>query len=262
MYTRNRQEIPNFILIKNSYDALDLRKDGIIDIKEWCIAFASYNSKLDYDNDKIQNGPEFFNNKKSNNVLDINNSLDKSMEHNRIILREWETSGDVVDIYLFIHKNRKIIKNKIYQSDYSFISKNENFIHSDNLIKIIRDIMPNVTLSQMQWKMIVNIAINENFNNLIDIDKFFRIVEITAKNMMSQPKIFNSNYENKLMRTVSDSYLFDKNKSKNIIKLRNSHINRLKKFNCATNLYKPKVNFVNMVNFKNVVLPGENKKKK
>ena len=38
MYTRNRQEIPNFILIKNSYDALDLRKDGIIDIKEWCIA--------------------------------------------------------------------------------------------------------------------------------------------------------------------------------------------------------------------------------
>ena len=262
MYTRNRQEIPNFILIKNSYDALDLRKDGIIDIKEWCIAFASYNSKLDYDNDKIQNGPEFFNNKKSNNVLDINNSLDKSMEHNRIILREWETSGDVVDIYLFIHKNRKIIKNKIYQSDYSFISKNKNFIHSDNLIKIIRDIMPNVTLSQMQWKMIVNIAINENFNNLIDIDKFFRIVEITAKNMMSQPKIFNSNYENKLMRTVSDSYLFDKNKSKNIIKLRNSHINRLKKFNCATNLYKPKVNFVNMVNFKNVVLPGENKKKK
>ena len=53
MYTRDNHDIPNFILIKNAYDTLDLRKDGLIDIKEWCIAFASYNSKLDIDEDKI-----------------------------------------------------------------------------------------------------------------------------------------------------------------------------------------------------------------
>ena len=56
MYIRNKQQIPNFILIKNAYDTLDLRKDGIIDIKEWCIAFASYNGKLDPDSEKIPNG--------------------------------------------------------------------------------------------------------------------------------------------------------------------------------------------------------------
>ena len=206
----------------------------------------------------------------SNNIIDINNNLDKSIEHNRIILREWETSGDVVDIYLFIHKNRKIIKNKIYKSDYTFLSKNENFIHSDNLIKIIKDLLPNVKLSQMQWKMIVNIAQNENFNNLIDIDKFFRVIEITAKNLMSQPKIFNNSNNNKtsknignnnvLTRTISDTSLLERNKSFN--NLGYSNINRLRKFSCATNLYKPKINLVNMVNFKNVVLPGENKKSK
>ena len=60
MYSRENQKLPNFALVKNAYDTLDLRKDGIIDIKEWCIAFASYNSKLDSDADKIPNGPEFF----------------------------------------------------------------------------------------------------------------------------------------------------------------------------------------------------------
>ena len=58
IYGRNKQQVPNFILIKNAYDTLDLRKDGIIDLKEWCIAFASYNGKLDVDSEKISNGPE------------------------------------------------------------------------------------------------------------------------------------------------------------------------------------------------------------
>ena len=252
MYSRDNQGLPNFVLIKNAYDALDLRKDGIIDIKEWCIAFASYNSKLDFDADKIPNGQEFFNNK---NLMDIKVN-DNLFEHNRITLREWETSGDVVDIYLFIHKNRKIIKDKIYNSDYTVNGGNENFIHSENLIKILKDLLPNQKLSQMQWKMIVNIAQNENYNNLIDIYKFFRIVEITAKNLMSQPKIQNIN-NNKLIRNNSDNFLFQGERG--IKNLENSGIGRLRKFSCKTNLFKPKINMVNMINFKNIVLPGEDK---
>ena len=263
MYTRDNHAIPNFILIKNAYDTLDLRKDGLIDIKEWCIAFASYNSKLDIDEDKIPNGQEFFNNNKiNNNAKTINIDNNNSFEHNRIILREWETSGDVVDIYVFIHKNRKMIKNKIYESDYTVTSGNENFIHSENLIHILKDFLPNQKLSQIQWKMIVNIAQNENYNNLIDIQKFFRIVEITGKNLLSQPKVLNTknNDSNKirrnkqLIRDISMNSLISKD---NTI---NNSISRLRKFSCKTNLYQPKVNMVNMINFQNVVLPGENKK--
>ena len=147
MYVRNKQQAPNFILIKNAYDTLDLRKDGIIDIKEWCIAFASYNGKLDADSEKVPNGPEFFikKNLKNNNI------------HNRIILREWETSGDIMNIYLIIYKNRKLIKDRIFKSNYIFNSGMENYIQADNLLNIIRDLFPNTKLSQTQWKMIVSI---------------------------------------------------------------------------------------------------------
>ena len=254
MYSRDNQELPNFVLIKNAYDTLDLRKDGIIDIKEWCIAFANYNSKYDLNADKIPNGPEFFNNINNKNI-NINNN---SFEHNRIILREWETSGDILDIYSFIHKNRKIIKDKIYNSDYTVISGNENYIHSENLIKILKELLPNQKLSQIQWKMIVNIAQNENYNNLIDIYKFFRIVEISSKNLNCQPKLKNiRNYNNKLMRNNSDGSLLYREKS-----LRGfgaDSLNKLRKLSSKTNLFKPKINLVNMVNFKNIVLPGEDK---
>ena len=202
MYSRENQKLPNFSLVKNAYDTLDLRKDGIIDIKEWCIAFASYNSKLDSDADKIP----------------------------------------------------------IYKSGFSVINENENFIHSENLINILRDLIPNHKLSQVQWKMIVNIAQNENYNNLIDIEKFFRIIEITAKNMMSQPKLINIEKlrtinKNKLRRTISEKSLLQRDI------FANNNCERINKKNTNTNIYKPKINLVNMINFKNIVLPGEKKLK-
>ena len=252
MYIRDNKELPNFVLIKNAYDALDLRKDGIIDIKEWCIAFAYYNSKLDFDEDKIIIGQEFFNNKNNKN----NNLNNKSFEHNRIILREWETSGDVVDIYLFIHKNRKLIKDKIFNSDFSVNSGNENYIHAENLIKILKDLLPNQKLSQVQWKMIVNIAQNDN-NNLIDIVKFFKIVEITAKNLTSQPKIHKKNINNNFIKINSDYSLQEERNMKNLV---NSNISGLKKFRRKSSLFKPKINTVNLITFKNVVLPGDDRK--
>ena len=75
-------------------------------------------------------------------------------------MREWETSDEVVDIYLFIHKNRKLIKNKIYESNFTVINEKENFIHSENLISVLKDLLPNHKLNKLQWKMIVNIAQN------------------------------------------------------------------------------------------------------
>ena len=248
MYVRNKQQPPNFILIKNAYDTLDLRKDGIIDIKEWCIAFASYNGKLDADSEKVPNGPEFFikKNLKNNNI------------HNRIILREWETSGDIMNIYLIIYKNRKLIKDKIYKSNYIFNSGGENYIQADNLLNIIRDLFPNTKLSQTQWKMIVSIAQDENNNNLIDIERFFRLMEITSKNLTSQPKI---NLKNKLSSSTGEYSGLGKDKRMRSRSIEQNY-SRLRKFSSMTNIHKQRVNMVNLVNFGNIVLPKETNKKK
>ena len=252
MYRRNNQQAPNYILVKNAYDALDLRKDGIIDIKEWCIAFASYNGKLDIDSEKISNGPEFFNNRL--NFLKRNKSLYR-FERNRISLREWETSGDITDIYLFIFKNRKYIKEKIFQSDYVFNSGKVIYVQADNLLNIIRDLFPNNKLSQMQWKMIVNIAQSEKNNNLIEIDKFFRIMEMTSKNLSSHPKL-KSNYITSKSIGESPSHI-------RIKKLRTIDPNYSfrKKLNCISKSNQQKINTINLINFGNVVLPSERKKK-
>ena len=107
--------------------------------------------------------------------------------------------------------------------------------------------------------MIVNIAQNDNYNNLVDIGKFFKIVEITAKNLNSQPKIMNKNTNNNFIKINSDSSSLGK--ERHFRYLANTSINGLKKFRSKNHLFKPKVNSVNMINFKNVVLPGEDKMK-
>ena len=252
MYGRNKQQVPNFILMKNAYDALDLRKDGIIDLKEWCIAFASYNGKLDVDSEKISNGPEFFNHKFNSFQ---SSKIRSKIERNRINLREWETSGDIMDIYLFIYKNRKLIKDKIYQSNYIFNSGGENFVQADNLLNIIRDLLPNYNLSQTQWKMVINIAQNENNNNLIEIEKFFRLMEITSKNLTSHPKIRS---KNKLSKSIGDySGLLKEKKMQTF----DQNYPPKRKFNSIIKTHKQKINTINLVNFGNIILPNEINKK-
>ena len=248
MYQRNNQELPTFILIKNAYDTLDLRKDGIIDIKEWCISFASYNGKLDVNSEKVPNGPEFF----SNQIQSIKDNNIKNKIHNRINLREWETSSDITDLYLLIYKNRKLIKEKIFQSNCTLNGSGDTLVQADNLLNIIRDLLPNNKLSQTQWKMIVSIAQNESNNNLIDIDKFFRLMEITSKHLMSHPKI-------KVSKSVGDFSGLINDKSKKSIEV--NHL-KMRKYNNVNNINKQKVNSVNLVNFGNVILPNELKGKK
>ena len=200
MYHRNEQQFPNFTQIKNAFDTCDLRKDGIIDINEWCKAFASYNGKLDPNPENSSNGLEFFDKKfKTSNNFKLKNKT----EHNRKVLRDWETSGDITNIYKFINKNRKYIKNKIINGNMFIKSNSGDCIHQDNLLKVLQDLMPNMLLSKTQWKMIVNIGKSKKYESLIDINEFFRLIEITAMNLNSHPNI-NSYNKNKVYK-ISNS---------------------------------------------------------
>jgi hypothetical protein len=186
MYSKEEIKIPPFTLVKNAFDEIDLRKDGILDLNEWCKAFGNYNSYLDPDEDKVSNGEGFFGKKfrKKNNFK----SRDK-IENNRKILREWETSGDVSSIYKYLYKNRKEIKQMIIDRKYLIKINEEDFVHYSNFIDVIKDILPNLKLSQTQWKIIVNIAQTERSDNLINIKDFFKLVEFSSKNMTSHPFI-------------------------------------------------------------------------
>ncbi len=205
MYYRNEQTFPNFTQIKNAFDACDLRKDGLIDINEWCKAFASYNGSLDPDPENVSNGLEFFDKKfKTSNNFQIKNKI----EHNRKVLREWENSGDISKIYKLINKHKKYIKNKIIEKNLLIKSKTGDCIHPDNLMKVLQDLMPNTILSKTQWKMIVNIGKSKSFESLIDINNFFRLIEITSMNLDSHPNIYmyNKNKAHKLSYSVNSKY--------------------------------------------------------
>ena len=186
MYNKNEIKIPNFTQIKNAFDAIDLRKDGIIDLNEWCKAFSSFNGTLDVEAEKVTNGFEFFDKKfnTKNNFRNIN-----KIDHNRKVLREWETSGDVTVLYKFFYKNRKLIKEKIKENNYFIDSHGSQLVHSGNLISILKDLLPSLRISQTQWKMIVNIAQAERVDELVDINEFFRLLEITSRNVVSHPLI-------------------------------------------------------------------------
>ena len=87
-------------------------------------------------------------------------------------------------------------------------SKSGDCIHPNNLLKILQDLLPNILLSKTQWKMIVNIGKSNKFESLIDINEFFRLVEITSKNLASHPNIYlnNKNKIHKLSYSVSNKY--------------------------------------------------------
>lgn len=46
LYIKETRPVPNFALIKNSFEYLDLRKDGVIDLNEWSKSFALSNVSL------------------------------------------------------------------------------------------------------------------------------------------------------------------------------------------------------------------------
>ena len=197
LYTRNEQELPNFALIKNTFDYIDLRKNGIIDYNEWNKAFSMVNGKLDLEYEKL-----------ANDVKELNYIKNYKNE-----LRMWENSDDITQKYMLIYKNRKLIKNKLVDNNFIINKYGKKFVTSDTL--------------HIQWKMITDIGKNGNTDNLVNISEFFRFIEISAKkNMNISPinniKPFNSNNDfNKIYYGKFDTINSNENKGNalNITKL-------------------------------------------
>ena len=211
MYTKNEQPLPNFTLIKNAFDTIDLRKDGIIDINEWCKVLGTFNGKLDVGEEKVPNGFDFYDNNKFLKINTFKKGLNMGIINNRRVLREWETSKDVSEIYKYIHKNKKMIKQKIKESNYSLDSGNSRLIQPDNLVLILKGIIPNSNLSLTQWKMIVNVAKKDTLDGLIDLNEFFRLMEVTTKKMTSHPSVIT---KKKMVKSISDLSLYNTNGNK------------------------------------------------
>ena len=208
MYSRNEQKLPNFTLIKNAFDIIDLRKDGIIDINEWCKVLGSYNGKLDVGEEKVPNGFDFYDNNKFLKLNTLKHSCSLAQINNRRKLREWETSVDVSDIYKYISKNKKLIQQKIKESNYTLGTGNNRLINADNLVLILKGIIPDNKLSLTQWKMIVNVAKKDTLDGLIDLNEFFRLMEVTTKKMTSHPIVTN---KKKLVKSSSDLSIYNTN---------------------------------------------------
>ena len=205
LYTRNEQEIPNFTLIKNTFDAIDLRKDGIIDFNEWSKSFSTVNGKLDLEYEKYSN--------------DINEL--KNIKNYKNELRKWENSDDITQKYLLIYKNRKLIKNKLSDSNLIIYKGGKQYTTSDNLIYAIQKILPNCKLSGIQWKMIANLGKSSSCEELLCISEFFRLIEIsTRKSNNFQTSRSNSGF-NKIFygsfdyanNSLKDITTFKKNKN-------------------------------------------------
>ena len=207
MYNRNEQKLPNFTLIKNAFDTIDLRKDGLIDMNEWTKVFGSFNGKLDIDQEKISYGVEYFDSNLNKNLPNLNSSY-KKLEKGRKILREWETSSDISLIYKIINKNKKIIKQRILNSNYCINNDDTGLIQPDNFVKILKETLPNINLNMTQWKMIVNVAKKETLQGLIDVNEFFRLMELSTKNLVSHPSIHK---QPKLTKSLSDYSILKSN---------------------------------------------------
>jgi len=154
LYKREDRPMPNFALLKNTYDYIDLKKDGLIDMVEWTNAFGNMKGKLDA-------------------IKPKNNEHKKQLQK----LRKWETSNDVINIYKEIAKNRKIISQKIKATSFG---PNSSIIHEDNLINVLRDIFPYYSLTNTQWKMIVEIG-NRDTQGFVNFDTFIKLVENCAR---------------------------------------------------------------------------------
>ena len=192
LYTRNEQEVPNFALIKNTFDTIDLRKDGIIDYNEWSKSFSMINGKLDLAFEKY-----------SNDINELN--IVKNYKNE---LRQWENSDDITQKYLLIFKNRKQIKNKLIDNNFIINRNGRQYVNSDTLILVIKKMLPSCKLSNIQWKMFTNIGKNANIDNLVCISDFFKLIEIaTKKNNNFRPyrssSVFNNIYYGKFLNSSS-----------------------------------------------------------
>ena len=145
LYTKEKKPIPNCVILKNCYDYIDLRKDGVIDLVEWCNIFSKITGKLD---------------------------LLKGLENKKEFkeLKRWEVSDSINDIYKNIYKNRKMISLRAKNVCFG------SFIQVDTLINILKENLPNYKLTNTQWKIIVEVGTKNN-KGFIDFDSFMNVVD-------------------------------------------------------------------------------------
>ena len=156
VYKREAKPVLTYPVMKYIYDYIDIRKDGIIDLNEWNKVFAISEGKLDYENVK----PEKIK-----------------------ILREWETSKEIIEIYKLIARNKKLIRDKV---KLFTVGLNIMKIHANNLIDILKNVLGKIRLSNTQWKMIVSLG-DKDKSGLIDFDAFIKVIEATSKKERSHP---------------------------------------------------------------------------
>jgi len=157
VYKREDRSLPPppYSLIKSMYDYIDIRKDSVIDINEWNKTFCEFEGKLDNENDK-------------------NNSLKK-----------WEMTNNIFEIYKLIARNNKLIKEKVKEHS---ITGECTIIHADNLIKVLKEVLPRVYLSHTQWRMIASLG-EEVSLGLVNYDKFIKIIKLSSRLSKSHMKI-------------------------------------------------------------------------
>ena len=160
LYKREKMELTSYGVLKYVYDYIDIRKDGIIDINEWNKIFSGAEGKLDISPDDV---------------------LPSQMR----ILRQWETSNYIIEIYRIIAKNRKIIKDK---AKLFTIEPNSMLIKASDLIYVLKSILTKIKLSQTQWKMIVSIG-DKDKSGIIDFNTFISVIDTTAKMGTSHPVV-------------------------------------------------------------------------
>ena len=160
LYKREMKSCPAYSVLKYVYDYIDIRKDGLIDLNEWNQIFSRAEGKLDLTSDVV---------------------LPKQMN----LLRKWETSNDIIEIYKMISKNRKLIRDKVkifaYDPDSMLIKEND-------LIYILKDVLGKIKLSQTQWKMIVSIG-DLDKSKIIDFKTFINVIDTMAQIGQKHPRI-------------------------------------------------------------------------
>jgi Ca2+-binding EF-hand superfamily protein len=155
MYANDNRKAPNYTQMKIAFDAIDLRKDGMIDMNEWVKAFSAVN------------------------VACGSNSNNISHEvSNRLMLREWEMNMDMRDVYKVIWKHKQLIKNALKQM--TLLQCGNTLIQPDNLVNVLKELLPQVKINNTQWKMVAMIGKNEA-SGLVDVDMFFKVLESSVK---------------------------------------------------------------------------------
>ena len=92
----------------------------------------------------------------------------------------WENSDDITQKYMIIYKNRKLIKNKLSDGNFIMNKYGKQLVPSDSLIYVIKKMLPNLKMSHIQWKILTDIG-KIDTENLVNINNFFKLVEISAK---------------------------------------------------------------------------------